>query len=329
MKTSEKGGRKRFSASFVMGVVSLVFLVIGYQSALLLHKSAVLTILSNRDRPDTVFVASEGQDAFPDGASPDMPEGAYSAAVDIGSGNASPAATGMRTVGRRESPHEPAVMAVRSASRATAVESFAFDPNTVSIHDLIRLGFTEKQAVSIDNYRKKGGRFRRKTDFARSFVVADSVYRRLEPYIEIPLVDLNLADSAAFDALPGIGGYFASKMVEHRRRLGGSYSHPEQLMDIWRFDREKYDALADLVEVNPRHVRPYGLWTLPEDSLRLHPYIGNFAVAHGIVLFRENNPVGEWSVAALEKAGVLSMEAASKLSRCVIAAPSDGLSAVP
>ena len=103
----------------------------------------------------------------------------------------------------------------------------------------------------------------------------------------------------------------------------------EQLMDIWRFDREKYDALADLVEVNPRHVRPYGLWTLPEDSLRLHPYIGNFAVAHGIVLFRENNPVGEWSVAALEKAGVLSMEAASKLSRCVIAAPSDGLSAVP
>ena len=51
-----------------MGVVSLVFLVIGYQSALLLHKSAVLTILSNRDRPDTVFVASEGQDALPDGA---------------------------------------------------------------------------------------------------------------------------------------------------------------------------------------------------------------------------------------------------------------------
>jgi DNA uptake protein ComE-like DNA-binding protein len=50
-------------------------------------------------------------------------------------------------------------------------------------------------------------------------------------------VDLNLADSAAFDALPGIGGWFASKMIEHRKALGG-YSYKEQLMDIYRFDQE-------------------------------------------------------------------------------------------
>ena len=36
-------------------------------------------------------------------------------------------------------------------------ESFAFDPNTVSVADLQRLGLSERQAESIENYRSKGG----------------------------------------------------------------------------------------------------------------------------------------------------------------------------
>ena len=177
-----------------------------------------------------------------------------------------------------------------------------------------------KQAQSIDNYRKKGGKFRRKGDFAKSYVVADSVFKRLEKFIDIPLVDLNLADSAAFDALPGIGGWFASKMIEHRKALGG-YSYKEQLMDIYRFDQEKYDALSDLVTVSADNVTPYPLWTLPADSLRLHPYIKDSETAHAIVLFRENNPTGQLTVASLVSAGIISSENAQKLIKCAIASP--------
>ena len=151
--------------------------------------------------------------------------------------------------------------------------------------------------------------------------MADSVYRRLEPYIDIPLLDINRADSADFDALPGIGGYFAARMVEYRSRLGGSYSYKEQLMDIRHFDRERYDGLSDLIVIDSAGVSPYRLWALPEDSLRLHPYIGSYAVAHGIVLFRENNPSEKWSVDALEKAGVIRPEMAAKLGKCHIASP--------
>lgn len=103
--------------------------------------------------------------------------------------------------------------AVAAAIVPRTYENFRFNPNVVSVNDLRRLGFSLKQAESIDNYRKKGGRFRRKEDFAKSYVVADSVYRRLEKYIDIPLLDINRADSAEFDALPGIGGYFAAKVV--------------------------------------------------------------------------------------------------------------------
>jgi DNA uptake protein ComE-like DNA-binding protein len=200
------------------------------------------------------------------------------------------------------------------------VESFRFNPNTATLDELCRLGFTQKQAQSIINYRNKGGRFRRKSDFSKSFVVSDSIFRRLEPYIDIPLIDLNLADSADFDALPGIGGWYASKMIEYRKRLKG-YSYKEQLMDIWKFDRQKYDALKDLVVVNAKYVTPYPLWSYPADSLRKHPYIGNYETARAIVLYRENASPDQWSIEKLSAAGILSESAAEKLSRCIIAEP--------
>lgn len=298
----EGGHRKKLSASFVTGSIALVFLVIGYQTAVLVHRAAVAKILADRDCPDTVYVIDRSQ-----------AESVLSAGM---TGRTEDSVVMLRKNAR----HHPAVQQVRDSYRP-AVENFAFNPNTVSVDDLVRLGFSRRQAEAIDNYRKKGGRFCRKSDFAESYVVADSVYRRLEPYIEIPLVDLNLADSAAFDALPGIGGYFAAKMTEYRRALGGSYSYREQLMDIWNFDREKYDGLSDLITIDSAYVRPYPLWTLPEDSLRMHPYIKYRSAAHGIVLFRENNPQSTWTVDALEKAGVISPEMAEKLSRCSIARP--------
>ena len=311
-ESGEKSGKKGYSASVTTGAVALVFLIIGFQTALFIHKAAVSSIVDKRDRPDTVYVVDRalaekvlgtdtgaGRDDGPTGAERSEP-----ARVSV----------------KKASEHSPAAKAIYKAHAERKVENFRFNPNTVSQDDLERLGFSERQARSIVNYRLKGGKFRRKSDFARSYVVADSVYRRLEPYIDIPLLDLNLADSAAFDALPGIGGYFASRMLEYRKKLGGYYSYKEQLMDIWKFDRQKFDALSDLVTVDSLSVRPYPLWTLPEDSLRNHPYIGPRA-AHGVVVFRENNPVSSWSVQALERAGVISPENASRLSRCAIAIP--------
>ena len=262
----DKEEKKLISSSYVMGVVALVFLIIGYQTALFVHSAAMMRIASNRDSPDTVYVypaseatcaASEQQDTL-------------SIRKEY-----------------RFSTHHPKAEAVRRNLPRKRVETFRFDPNKITIEDLCRLGFSLKQAQSIDNYRKKGGRFRRKEDFSKSFVVADSVYSRLEPFIDIPLIDLNKADSAAFDSLPGIGGWFASKMVEYRTKLGG-YSYKEQLMEIWNFDIEKYEALADLVTISAENQLPYPIWTLPADSLSRHPYIGSYS-ASGIVLFRENN----------------------------------------
>ena len=131
---------------------------------------------------------------------------------------------------------------------------------------------------------------------------------------------MNLADSAAFDALPGIGGWFASMIIEHRKALGG-YSYKEQLMDIPRFDEEKFKELEDLVVISPEWQIPYPLWSLPADSLRLHPYIGNLETARAIVLYRNNSPKDRCTIEELRLAGILTSDNANKLSKCLISKP--------
>ena len=288
MGSSEEKKKSGLSESFIAGAIAIVFLIVGYQTALFIHQAAVMKIAANRDEPDTVYVYMPTQDGLQ-----------------------------VTDTVRRNAQHSLRAEAVRKTMPVRTVETFCFDPNTVSVDDLRRLGFSPKQAQSIDNYRKKGGRFRRKSDFAKSYVVSDSVFRRLEPYIDIPLVDLNMADSAAFDALPGIGGWFATKIVEHRKALGG-YSYVEQLMDIYRFDQEKFDGLKDLVTVSPEYITPYPLWTLQADSLRRHPYINNLETAKAIVLYRENTPPGQWTVEGLHEAGILTDIQYDALSRCII-----------
>jgi DNA uptake protein ComE-like DNA-binding protein len=327
MKKEDADKEKLSSAVFKVGAIALAFLMVGYQTALFVTRASRLRLEANRDRPDTVYVysAAPEENAGPEvglqtratlgivrggtasGAQRWGPKDGLQSKLPDGAGGA---------VVRRNAPHTPYVESYRQATRR--VESFRFNPNTVSVEDLIRLGFSEKQAAAIERYRASGGRFRRKADFAKSFVVADSVYRRLERFIDIPRVDLNRADSAALDDLPGIGPWYAKRILEYRAELGG-YSFPEQLLDIYHFDREKFDALSDLIFCSPPE--PFALWSLPADSLRLHPYIRTRQVARSIVLFRDHTPREGWTVAALGEAGILPPEDAARLARCTLAPP--------
>lgn len=194
-------------------------------------------------------------------------------------------------------------------------ESFAFDPNTVSVADLQRLGLSQRQAESIENYRSKGGRFRSKADFRKMYVVSDTLFARLEAYIEIPKLELNTADSAALVALRGIGPYYARKILDYRERLGG-FVDAAQLLEIDGLDADRLAGFSEDVTVDAKKIRKIDLWHASDTVLARHPYIGAKG-ARSVLRYRQLYDSARWTLPDLAKERALPPENIEKLKKYI------------
>ncbi|MBO5407100.1 MAG: helix-hairpin-helix domain-containing protein [Bacteroidales bacterium] len=96
-----------------------------------------------------------------------------------------------------------------------APQRFRFNPNTITLDSLQLLGFTQRQAQTILNYRSKGGKFRRREDFARMYTVDSAMYASLEGYIFIPDKDSVAGKNSPVrkKGAPGTGNASAEKLV--------------------------------------------------------------------------------------------------------------------
>ena len=109
----------------------------------------------------------------------------------------------------------------------------------------------------------------------------DSVVAHYQPKIrQGEHIILNTADTTQLKTVPGIGPYFARKMVEYGERLGG-YVSVDQLDEIENFPLE---AKRYLVIDNPSP-RKLNINRLSLNELKRHPYI-NFYMARTITDYR-------------------------------------------
>lgn len=72
-----------------------------------------------------------------------------------------------------------------SENRGNPIAYFDFDPNTISKETWVQFGLTEAQADVVMFYQERGGRFRKKEDLRKVYVVSEEFYRSVEPYIFI------------------------------------------------------------------------------------------------------------------------------------------------
>ncbi len=196
------------------------------------------------------------------------------------------------------------------ATKVRRVEEFPFDPNTADSTQLLRLGLQSWQVQNIYKYRARGGVYRKKEDFARLYGLTVKDYRRLEPYIRIssdyqpaaslikdekPIkdslqyprkleadehIELNTDDTTQLIKVPGIGPYYARRILRYGKQLGG-YVKVDQLDEIENFPSEskKYFVIS-----NPQPLQ-LNLNKLSLQQLRRHPYI-NYYQAKTIVDYR-------------------------------------------
>lgn len=183
------------------------------------------------------------------------------------------------------------------------VERFPFDPNNLSEEKWKALGLTEKQIRSIKKYESKGGKFKNKEDVKKMFLISPQLYAELEPYIHIPIrasikpepsvnkkvyqpvpvLELNSADSAQLTTMKGIGPYFAKSIIKYRNALGGFYKK-EQLLEVWKFEKEKYEVLKTLICVDSSKIHQININTCTAEQLK-HPYL-RWNMVNAIINYR-------------------------------------------
>lgn len=192
-------------------------------------------------------------------------------------------------------------------------ELSAFDPNTADSTQLLRLGLQPWQVRSIYRYRAKGGTYRQPSDFARLYGLTVKQYKELLPYIRISdeyksaaevygrtdadkvvrdslrypvklqpgqYVVLDDADTTSLRKVPGIGRYYASRIVRYRNDLGG-YVSVAQLSEIEGIP----ESALSYFKVTGGAVRKLNLNRLTLNELKHHPYI-NFYQARRIIDYR-------------------------------------------
>ncbi|MBI4648996.1 MAG: helix-hairpin-helix domain-containing protein [Bacteroidia bacterium] len=188
------------------------------------------------------------------------------------------------------------------------IEYFNFDPNTANIDEWKRLGLNTGQIEVIQKYLQKGGRFSKKENLKKIFVIDEKKYAELEPYILIEasnetvfnsqqaasslIIELNSATHDELLKLNGIGNGFASGIIKYRNLLGG-FLKKEQLLEVYNFNFELFQKLEPYVYVDSLNITKININMADIKILARHPYI-KYIYAKEIVKFRERNgPYGK------------------------------------
>ena len=189
---------------------------------------------------------------------------------------------------------------------------FKFDPNTIDVDGWQKLGLSEKQATVIENYKSKGGKFRKPEDIRKIFVLSDEKKEELLPYVFIHdefkgggyqsnndnyekreyggksnfKLDINKADSADFERLRGIGAKLSSRIVKYRGWLGGFYE-VAQIKEVWGLPDSTFQKIKSQLYIAKPEVEKIAINTATYDDFRKHPYTR--PIAKQIVKYRDNN----------------------------------------
>jgi competence protein ComEA len=181
---------------------------------------------------------------------------------------------------------------------------FEFDPNNVSIDELLLLGFSKNLSQQIVNYRKKGGVFRLKSDLRKIYGMDSTFYQMLVPYIQLPesfkkttseialtskpikaKFNLNDADTTQLKSIYGIGSVLAKRIVTYRHKLGG-FVKMEQLMEVYRLDTAVIAKLTKACYLDENFApEKININTVEEATLKAHPYISD-KIAKAILAYR-------------------------------------------
>ena len=186
-----------------------------------------------------------------------------------------------------------------------------FDPNVLDLEGWKNLGFSEKQAQVILNYKERNlrGSFKNLEDIQKCFVISEDKFLELKPWIkikeqeqksiteelskpkEIHKTDFSKIDvnQITFKQLIefGFDEKSAASFLGFRKKLGG-FVDKKQILETYNISQDLAKKLIEIISLDTSKIQKHSLKDAPEDFLKNHPYFRRYG--DKIIFFRITYP---------------------------------------
>lgn len=182
-----------------------------------------------------------------------------------------------------------------------------FDPNSLDLEGWRNLGFSEKQAHVILNYKNKNlkGSFKSLEEISKCFVISEEKFKELKPYMILTSENAKVSTRNEAENLPvnaseksevktdftktdlneitfkqlieyGFDEKSAGSFIGFRNKLGG-FINKQQILDTYNIDKVLAQRLVYAAPLNVSNIMKYTLMDAPESWLKNHPYFKYYA----------------------------------------------------
>lgn len=192
------------------------------------------------------------------------------------------------------------------------IKYFEFNPNELNAEGWQKLGFSEKQAQVIVNYRDRNlkGSFKSLEDIEKCFVISAEKFNEMKSFIKLstheiaenkinnyipkPLVNKTDFSKTNLNKLTyaqliefGFDEKSAGSFIGFRNKLGGFVSE-NQIFETYNIDKNLAEKLIKVSPLENDNIQKYNLLDAPESWLKNHPYFRYYA--NKIIFLRVSFP---------------------------------------
>ncbi len=182
---------------------------------------------------------------------------------------------------------------------------YPFNPNYISDYKAYYLGISPEELKRINAFRQQGKYFNDKETFRKISGISDSLFKILEPYINIPVYkkqyqsfknkhfttkNINKATAEDLQNISGIGEVFSKRIIKYRNSIGG-FTNKKQLNKVYGLEQDVIDKIWQVFYLSDTDTKAKNIVKKPinsanKDELMEVPGIGD-KLANRIIKYRK------------------------------------------